>query len=414
MGEPYRMSMAQMIFISYSSCDRIIAEDLLNYLENKGIKCWIAFRDITSGNFSGEITRALRNSDIMVVVCSKESCKSEHVKNEVTLAFNQHKHIVPYLLEDNPFDDDLEYFLSLKQHIKTRGSQEKDFALIEKFIHDYRKDTPVVAPAPVSAPAPVATPAPAPAAAPVTPAAPAAPVAPVTPVATSAPAPQEKKGGKAGLIAAIVAVVLLGGGAAGYFLLKKPADAPVADNKPATETTTVTAQPEDKTAAVTEQPKTEQPKTEAKTEQPKTEQPKTEQPKTTTTQTQQSTTAQQSTSQQASSSSSSSSSSVARKPAETTPQLKPGAKVDTFTGSVVNGYPDGFGTYTFKSRRRIDTHDSEGRYAEAGDYIKGDFKQGHLNYGNWYDASGNKKGFIQLGDHPDRAADQKLGKCVKQ
>ena len=127
-----------MIFISYSSCDRKVAEELCNYLENKGLGCWVAFRDVTSGNFAGEITRALRTSDIFLLIASKESCKSEHVKNEVTLAFNQKKHFVPYLLEDNPYDDDLEYFLSLKQHIKTRGSQEKDFALIEKFIRDYR------------------------------------------------------------------------------------------------------------------------------------------------------------------------------------------------------------------------------------------------------------------------------------
>ena len=90
------------------------------------------------------------------------------------------------------------------------------------------------------------------------------------------------------------------------------------------------------------------------------------------------------------------------------------ASGNTFSGSVVNGYPDGFGTYTFKTRRRIDMHDPEQRYAEAGDYIKGDWKQGHLNYGEWYSANGTKKAFIKLGDHPDTATDQKLGKCVKR
>ena len=88
--------------------------------------------------------------------------------------------------------------------------------------------------------------------------------------------------------------------------------------------------------------------------------------------------------------------------------------MNTFTGTVKGGYPDGFGTYTFKSRRRIDMHDPEERFAEAGDYIKGDWKQGHLNYGEWYSADGTKKGFIRLGDHPDVASDQKLGKCVKR
>ena len=82
------------IFISYSSCDRNIADQLLHYLEDRGIPCWISFRDITSGNFSGEITRALRAADIVLVICSTQSCRSEHVKNEVSLAFNQKKHII--------------------------------------------------------------------------------------------------------------------------------------------------------------------------------------------------------------------------------------------------------------------------------------------------------------------------------
>lgn len=334
--------MNKMIFISYSSCDRIIAEALCVYLESRGIKCWIAFRDITSGNFSGEITRALRGSDIMVVVCSKESCKSEHVKNEVTLAFNQKKHIVPYLLEDNPFDDDLEYFLSLKQHIKTRGTQDKDFALIEKFIRDYRGES-YLAPAPAPAPAPVQ---PAPEAAP-------APAAP-------------RKKSSAGIIAAVAAVLVLGGGGA-FFMLRKPAEEPVAQEQTAVK------------SEVKEEPKA------AAQEQPKAQ----ERSKTQTAQT------TQTTKKETASSASTS-------------------NMDSFTGTVVNGYPDGFGTYTFKARRRIDMHDPEERYAEAGDYIKGDWKQGHLNYGEWHAADGTKKAFIKLGDNPDTASDQKLGKCAKR
>lgn len=376
-----------MIFISYSSCDRVVAEALLNYLENRGIKCWIAFRDITSGNFSGEITRALRDSDIMVVVCSKDSCRSEHVKNEVTLAFNKHKHIIPYLLEDDPFDDDLEYFLSLKQHIKTRNDQAKDFALIEKFIRDYRGEpaAPVVSAAPV-APAPVAP----------------APVAP-------APATEKKIG--PGLVIGIVAAVLLLGGGGAFFLLKKPAPQQPKESAVAVTQEQPQDQPQDATVAVTQEPSKEpaavnQEKPKDQSQSQTQTKPQTQTSAQTSAQTKPQTQQSQQSQQQTT---------VARKPQQdNTPKTKPGASLDTFSGSVVNGYPDGFGTFTFKTRRLIDTHDADKRYAEAGDYITGDFKQGHLNYGNWYDASGNKKAFIQLGDHPDREADQKLGKCVKQ
>ena len=313
------------VFISYSSCDRNIADQLLHYLEDRGIPCWISFRDITSGNFSGEITRALRAADIVLVICSTQSCRSEHVKNEVSLAFNQKKHIIPYLLEENPFDDDLEYFLSLKQHIKTRGSQDKDFPLIEKFIHDYRGDW-----------ADATTPA-----------------APLVPE----PAAPAKKKSALPIILSVVGILATGGGA--YFLLNRPKEAqPVAQEQPAVQ---VQEQP---VAKAQEQPKTAAPKTAA--------------------------------------------------PKATTPAPAASASTNTFSGTVVNGYPDGFGTYTFKTRRRIDMHDAEERYAEPGDYIKGDWRDGHLNYGEWYDAQGNKKAFIRLGDNPDTGSDQKLGKCAKR
>lgn len=316
------------IFISYSSCDRNIADQLLHYLEDRGIPCWISFRDITSGNFSGEITRALRAADIVLVICSTQSCRSEHVKNEVSLAFNQKKHIIPYLLEENPFDDDLEYFLSLKQHIKTRGSQDKDFPLIEKFIHDYRGDW-----------ADATTPA-----------------APLVPE----PAAPAKKKPALPIILSVVGILAAGGGA--YFLLNRPKEAqPVAQEQPAVQ---VQEQP---VAKAQEQPV-------AKAQ----EQPKTAAPK------------------------------------ANTPAPAASASTNTFSGTVVNGYPDGFGTYTFKTRRRIDMHDAEERYAEPGDYIKGDWRDGHLNYGEWYDAQGNKKAFIRLGDNPDTGSDQKLGKCAKR
>lgn len=313
-----------MVFISYGSCDRQIAEELTHYLEQHGIKCWITLRDLTSGNFSGEITRALRACEAMVVICSNQSCKSEHVKNEVTIAFNQRKHIVPYLLDENPFDDDLEYFLSLKQHIKTRGSREKDYEMVAKFLHDYlgySKSQPEPEPRPE-------------------------PVVKKEP----APAPAKKKSPLIPILAA-AAVLLAGGGA--FLFLQKPAAEPQSAAEITPPPTVVVEKKAEEPAA---QPKA--------------------QPKTTSAAT--------------------------------------ASASDTFSGDVVNGHPDGFGTYTFKTRRRIDMHDAQERYAEAGDYIKGDWKNGHLNYGEWYSADGTKKAFIQLGDNPDHEADQKLGKCKKR
>ena len=86
---------------------------------------------------------------------------------------------------------------------------------------------------------------------------------------------------------------------------------------------------------------------------------------------------------------------------------------DTFDGTIIDGYPDGYGRYTFKKRRRIDMHDEKERWAEAGDYIDGTWNHGHLNYGDWRSADGTPKEYITLGDNPDYKLDQQLGKCVK-
>ena len=58
-------------------------------------------------------------------------------------------------------------------------------------------------------------------------------------------------------------------------------------------------------------------------------------------------------------------------------------------------------------------HDVEARFAEPGDYIIGTWTRGHLNMGEWYGPDDIMKDFIQLGENPDFAKDQQLGKCVK-
>ena len=105
------------VFISYGSKNRKVAEGLCTHLEAHGIPCWMAPRDISSGTYAGEITRAIKAADIFVVICSKETRESDHVKNEVNLAVSHTGLIVPYCLDDTPFDDDLEYYLSSKQRI---------------------------------------------------------------------------------------------------------------------------------------------------------------------------------------------------------------------------------------------------------------------------------------------------------
>ena len=66
----------------------------------------------------------------------------------------------------------------------------------------------------------------------------------------------------------------------------------------------------------------------------------------------------------------------------------------TFKGRWPN---DVDGRMVFKSPHVIDSHDPKGRMAEAGDYVIGEWSDGHLVQGIWYGADNQVKGSIIIG-----------------
>ena len=139
------------VFISYASKNQKFASELCAYLEQAGIACWMAPRDIPSAsNYAGEITRAIKAADDVLLIYSKDSAKSVHVKNEINLAINNAKLILPYCIDDTPYDDDLEYYLSSRQRIVSHGDPKKDFALIRQVLTARHPEKAVEQPAVVS------------------------------------------------------------------------------------------------------------------------------------------------------------------------------------------------------------------------------------------------------------------------
>ncbi len=70
----------------------------------------------------------------------------------------------------------------------------------------------------------------------------------------------------------------------------------------------------------------------------------------------------------------------------------------TFKGTLKNGVPDDVnGRLIFNSSHVIDSRDPKARMAEAGDYVIGEFSEGHLVQGIWYDTDGQVKGSIIIG-----------------
>lgn len=66
----------------------------------------------------------------------------------------------------------------------------------------------------------------------------------------------------------------------------------------------------------------------------------------------------------------------------------------TFMGSWPN---DVNGRMVFNSSHVIDSRDPKGRVAEPGDYVIGEWSDGHLVQGIWYDSTGQVKGSVIIG-----------------
>ena len=68
-----------------------------------------------------------------------------------------------------------------------------------------------------------------------------------------------------------------------------------------------------------------------------------------------------------------------------------------FTGPMKNGQPNGSGTLRYTSSHLIDSRDPKGRVALPGDYVIGEWKNGKLIQGRWYNSVNNSKGAIIIG-----------------
>ena len=105
--------MAHDVFISYSSKDKPIADAICATMEQNGVRCFIAPRDIRPGADWGEsIIHGIAGSRVFVLVLSHFANASQQIKREVERAVNRGLPIIPYRIEDVMPEASLEYFLS--------------------------------------------------------------------------------------------------------------------------------------------------------------------------------------------------------------------------------------------------------------------------------------------------------------
>jgi hypothetical protein len=101
------------VFVSHSAKDKVLADSVVQTLEESGIKCWVAPRDIPpGGSWAKSIVDAIRECKLFVLVFSSNANDSPHVLREVERAVHNRVPIVPVRTEDAVPAGDLEYFIS--------------------------------------------------------------------------------------------------------------------------------------------------------------------------------------------------------------------------------------------------------------------------------------------------------------
>ena len=113
LSAPDHEPVARQVFISHSSQDRKSAEHICRLLEERGITCWMAPRDVRPGrDFGEQLITAIEGAPVFVVILSANANHSVHVRNEVERACSKGRKVIPFRIEDVPPSRALEYYTS--------------------------------------------------------------------------------------------------------------------------------------------------------------------------------------------------------------------------------------------------------------------------------------------------------------
>jgi hypothetical protein len=195
------------VFISHSTVDKEIADQVCGYLESHGLPCWIAPRDVTPGkNYGAAILDAIDECSIFVLILSAQSNKSGQVVREVERAASSNSTIIPIRVEDVLPSRDLEFYVSSTHWLDALTRPlDKHLRDLHRAIKDWQESR---------RNAPAGSPPPAP--------------------ATVPPAPSAQRSSlSGGLVASIILAALLLLGVGAFWLLRPTKVTPTAAATPA-------------------------------------------------------------------------------------------------------------------------------------------------------------------------------------
>jgi hypothetical protein len=110
------------VFVSHSTKDVAIAEEIRARLERDGISVWIAPRDVRPGRKYGEeILNAIESTRATILVLSDSANASVHVQHEIERAVSKGKSVFPVRVANVPPARALELFVASSQWIDLWG-----------------------------------------------------------------------------------------------------------------------------------------------------------------------------------------------------------------------------------------------------------------------------------------------------
>ncbi|MBQ1333223.1 MAG: tetratricopeptide repeat protein [Lachnospiraceae bacterium] len=103
--------MKHIVFISHSSKDAAIAQLICHRLEEAGIRCWIAPRDIQYENWALAIVDGFDRADVCVIVVGEHYFESSECPKELVEATHMCRYIVPFKVDETELPPDLRFHL---------------------------------------------------------------------------------------------------------------------------------------------------------------------------------------------------------------------------------------------------------------------------------------------------------------
>jgi hypothetical protein len=101
------------VFLSHSSQDAALVDEVCQALESQGLRCWLASRDAVPGRpYAGELVRGIEQSAAFVLLATADAVVSPHVLNEVDQAQKHKKPIYPVFFGTPKVPGDLDYYIS--------------------------------------------------------------------------------------------------------------------------------------------------------------------------------------------------------------------------------------------------------------------------------------------------------------